>query len=118
MAKCWKVPLLRHGQGVTRQGDHEISVPPATNCDVALAHFKFLERFERKIAAAVDDAQYFGQSVEYRLLEAAIAMAGNRSLLGPESLQLASDCMLIHGTAGSRLTPLRCPWPSHRPSIA
>lgn len=105
MAKCWKVPLLRHGQGITRHGDHEISVPPATNCDVALAHFKFFAGFHRKFAAAVEDAQYFRQSVEYRMLEAAIAMAGNRSLLGPESRRYTGpeslvNAMLLERVAG------------------
>jgi hypothetical protein len=85
MAECWKVPLLRNGRGITRQGDHEISVPPATNCDVALAHFKFFTGFDRKFTAAVEDGQYYGQSVEYRLLKAEIKLLGDRSLLAPES---------------------------------
>jgi len=83
--KCWKVPLLKHGQGITRRGDHEISVPPTTTCDVALAHFKFFAGFGRKIADAVADAQYYHQSLEYRFLQAAIDAVGNRSLLAPES---------------------------------
>lgn len=95
LAKCWKVPLLKHGEGITRRGDHEISVPPATNCDVALAHFKFFTGFDRKVAAAVDDAQYHRQSVEYRLLAAAITMVGNRSLLGPESRRYTGPESLV-----------------------
>lgn len=93
--KCWKVPLLKHGEGITRRGDHEISVPPATTCDVALAHFKFLPGFERKVAAAVADAQYFGQSLEYRFLQAAIAAVENRSLLGPESRRYTGPESLV-----------------------
>lgn len=103
MTKCWKVPLLRHGQGITRRGDHEISVPPATNCDVALAHFKFLPGFDRKVAAAVADAQYFGHSLEYRFLQAAIAAVGQGSLLGPESRRYAGPESLV---AANLLQPI------------
>lgn len=95
MTKCWKVPLLKHGQGITRRGDHEISVAPATNCDVALAHFKFLPRFDRRVAMAVADAQYYGQSLEYRFLQAAIAAVGDRSLLGAESRRYAGPESLV-----------------------
>lgn len=95
MTKCWKVPLLKDGQGIARRGDHEISVPPATNCDVALAHFKFLAGLEGKVAAAVADAQYFGHSLEYRFLQAAIATIGHRSLLGPESRRFTGSESLV-----------------------
>jgi hypothetical protein len=93
--KCWKVPLLKHGQGITRQGDHEISVPPATSCDVALAHFKFLAGFAGKVTAAVADAQYHFQSLEYRFLQAALTAVGDRSLLGPESRRYAGPESLV-----------------------
>jgi hypothetical protein len=93
--KCWKVPLLKNGQGITRRGDHEISVPPTTNCDVALAHFKFLAGLEWKVATAIADAQYFGHSLEYRFLQAAIAAVGNGSLLGPESRRYTGPESLV-----------------------
>lgn len=95
MPKSWKIPLLKHGQGITRVGDHEISVPPATNCDVALAHFKFVAGFTRKVATAVDDGQYYKESVHYRFLQAAITAVGNRSLLGPESRRYAGPESLV-----------------------
>lgn len=93
--KCWKVPLLKNGAGITRRGDHEISVPPTTNCDVALAHFKFLNGVEQKVAAAVADGQYYRQSLEYRFLQAAIAAVGNGSLLGPESRRYTGPESLV-----------------------
>ena len=52
LAKNWKVPLLRHGCGIVRHGDHEVSVPPGAGLDIALAHFKFYPALDRGCAAA------------------------------------------------------------------
>ena len=46
-------------------------------------------------AAAVADAQYFGHSLEYRFLQAAIATIGHRSLLGPESRRFTGSESLV-----------------------
>ena len=51
--------------------------------------------FERKLAAAVEDGQYYAESVEYRFLQAAIAVAGDRSLLGPESRRYTGPESLV-----------------------
>lgn len=94
LAKSWKVPLLRHGSGVRRIGDHEISVPPTPGPAVALAHFKFYPGLDDKVADAVKRGQYYNASMEYRFLQAAVARLGGESLLGPESVRYSGPSSL------------------------
>jgi hypothetical protein len=49
MAQSWKAPLLKHGFGVVRTGDHEISVAPSPEVTAALAHFKLHPDLDAKI---------------------------------------------------------------------
>jgi hypothetical protein len=84
-AKCWKVPLLKHGQGITRIGDHEISEPPRAEVAAALAHFKFSPDLDAKIEGALRERQYYSGSIEYAFLKAVIDFMGSESLIGPET---------------------------------
>jgi hypothetical protein len=86
LGKSWKVPLLKHGHGVVRRGDHEINLPPrATDLSPALAHFKFYPDLDAKIDNALREKQYYGGSVEYSFLKAAIELFGGETLIGPET---------------------------------
>lgn len=86
LAKTWKVPLLKHGEGIVRRGDHEISVAPrATDLPTALAHFKFYPDLDAKIDGALREQQYYGGSLEYSFLKTAIDLFGGDTLLGPET---------------------------------
>ena len=98
----WKAPLLKHGCGVTRRGDHALSVVPANPIEAALAHFKFYPDLDAKIAQALTERQYVAGSVQYELLKASIDLMGEESLVtwetcaydGPASLEAAQ---LMHG---------------------
>ena len=93
----WKSPLLKHGAGVTRVGDHSLSVCPAPGLEGALAHFKFYPDLDAKIAMALHERQYVSGSVQYAILQAAIDVMGDESLVtwetcrydGPASLERA-----------------------------
>ena len=86
LGKTWKVPLLKHGGGIVRRGDHEISVAPrAIDLSPGLAHFKFYPDLDAKIDNALRQKQYFGGSVEYAFLKAALELFGGESLVGPET---------------------------------
>jgi hypothetical protein len=94
----FKVPLLRHGVGIARNGAHKINISPTQANAVALAHYKFLPDLDQKIATAVSERQYFAGSVEYRVLELATAKLAFESLVysrsrhftGPDSLVAAN----------------------------
>ncbi|HXQ14408.1 MAG TPA: glycosyltransferase family 2 protein [Caulobacteraceae bacterium] len=86
LSKSWKVPLLKHGCGIVRKGDHEVSAAPrASDLSAALAHFKFYPDLDAKIDNALREKQYYGGSTEYAFLKAAIELFGQESLLGPEA---------------------------------
>ncbi|HEY5106014.1 MAG TPA: glycosyltransferase family 2 protein [Caulobacteraceae bacterium] len=97
-AKSWKVPLLKHGCGVRRLGDHEISVAPATSGATALAHFKFCPDLDGKIERALSERQYYNASAEYAFLKTAIEELGSDSLVGAETRRFEGAASL--GTAG------------------
>jgi hypothetical protein len=86
LGKNWKIPLLKHGWGIVRRADHEISVAPrATDLSAALAHFKFYPDLDAKIDNALREKQYYGGSIEYAFLKAAIELFGGENLVGPET---------------------------------
>jgi|SRR5579871_586481 len=86
LSKSWKVPLLKHGCGVVRKGDHEVSAAPqASDLSAALAHFKFYPDLDAKIASALHEKQYYAGSIEYSFLKATIELFGGETLLGPET---------------------------------
>jgi hypothetical protein len=86
LGKTWKVPLLKHGWGIVRRADHEISVAPReADLSTALAHFKFYPDLDAKIDDALREKQYQAGSVEYSFLKAALELFGQDNLVGPET---------------------------------
>lgn len=81
LAKTWKVPLLKHGHGVTRLTDHEIDIQPETSLMGTLAHFKFSPDLDSKIIWALESRSYYNSSMEYRFLQAAIQYLDDESLI-------------------------------------
>jgi hypothetical protein len=84
-AKSWKIPLLKHGCGIVRIADHEISLAPRAELSAAIAHFKFCPDLDAKIERALDGKQYFNGSSEYALLKTAIELMGQETLIAPET---------------------------------
>jgi hypothetical protein len=95
LAKNWKVPLLKHGQGIRYVNDHEISVHPAPGIQGCLAHFKFCPNLDEKIAFALSSGAYYNASMEYRFLAATIERLEERSLLAPESMKYCGPESLV-----------------------
>jgi hypothetical protein len=94
----WKSPLLKHGSGITRVGEHRMTIAPSPDAAaVALAHFKFCPNLDEKIAVALNEGQHYASSAEYAFLKAAIDFLGEESLIaretrrfdGPKSLEEA-----------------------------
>jgi hypothetical protein len=96
-AAVWKAPLLKHGAGVARVGDHTLSVTPSTRIAAAFAHFKLYPGLDAKIDRALRERQYANRSLEYAFLDAARRLMGADSLVaaptrrftGPRSFQEA-----------------------------
>ena len=88
-----KIPLIKHGNGILRQGAHYTNTVPSFDNQVALAHFKFYPDFDSKLNEALVNCQYYGASVEYRFLNLFIEKHENESLLCKESVKFsdASD---------------------------
>jgi hypothetical protein len=93
--KTWKAPLLKHGCGVTRINNHELSIVPHTAIAGALAHFKFGPDLDAKIETAVREGQYYHRSMEYRLLAAAIRLLGDETLVGGETRRFDGPQSLV-----------------------
>ncbi len=102
----WKVPLLKNGVGIVRNGDHEISLaPPSVALTGALAHFKFYPGLDTKIETALKEGQYTKASAHYRFLDLATRVLGDepliglqtRTFFGSESLEVAG---LLRGDLG------------------
>jgi hypothetical protein len=99
----WKSPLLKHGVGVVRSGDHRLNIAPSPGVEGVLAHFKFYPDLDAKIAMALKERQYVSGSLQYRILKTAIDLMGEESLVtwetcryeGPASLEAAQ---LMRGT--------------------
>jgi hypothetical protein len=81
----WKAPLLKHGSGVTRVGDHLLSIAPRTRLGCAIAHFKLYPGLDAKIERALRERQYANQSLEYAFLDACIRLMGDTPLAAPET---------------------------------
>lgn len=97
-ALLWKFPLLRHGSGVTRTGDHTISDREfTTSVSGALAHFKFYPDLDAKIDSALAEGQYFKGSVEYQFLDAARQQIGDRSLISDQTRRYTGPQSLVGG---------------------
>ncbi len=103
----WKVPLLKHGCGIIRIGDHEVSArPTGGEVTAALAHFKFYPDLDAKIATALTERQYFNGSMEYAFLDAAIRLLGGERLVSEKTRRFAGanslqEAALIQGAAAN-----------------
>lgn len=82
-AKSWKVPLIKHNQGIRHIGDHEINVAPELDLMGTLAHFKFAPNLDDKIAGAIASGAYNNGSMEYKFLHEVITRFDETSLLHP-----------------------------------
>lgn len=99
----WKVPLIRTRSGVTLESVHNVSVQPPMDVELALAHFKFGPDLDARIAGALLSRNYWGASMEYEFLKAAIDTLSTESLIfpgsaryeGPGSLHAAGLCFAI-----------------------
>jgi hypothetical protein len=94
VSQLFKVPLLKHGQGVKRIGSHYVNAPPPAEDLVALAHFKFYPGVFQKIATAISEKQHWGESIEYRWLHAIMENLANESLLCPASRKFEGSASL------------------------
>jgi hypothetical protein len=90
----WKVPLLKNGAGIHRDGNHELDISPASEVTGALAHFKFYPGLDAKIAVALAEQQYARESRHYRFLAAAIEHLGDEPLVGPETRRYSGPASL------------------------
>ena len=80
--KMWKVPLLKHGQGVKRIMKHEATRPPSIPQGLALVHFKFFPGFIHKVVDAIQQSQYYRNSMEYKLIHLALQKFPDYCLTG------------------------------------
>ena len=89
-----KVPLLKHGVGVRRVGDHTLDIVPRVETCAALAHFKFYPGLDAKIDRAMREQQYANRSTEYAFLDAARRLFGDASLIGPPTRRFTGPAAL------------------------
>jgi len=93
----YKVPLLKHGNGIRSIDDHAINVGTSTANGMAFAHYKFTPCLDRKIETAVKERQYLNGSAEYRWLALAkeripfenLVCSRTRLFTGPDSFVAA-----------------------------
>lgn len=99
----FKIPLLKHGAGIRRIGDHRIDTGPSPANAVALAHFKFTPGLDDKIATAVNEQQYFEGSFEYKVLALATGKLSFAPLVCQHTRQFNGADSLV---AANLLSPL------------
>lgn len=63
--QMFKTPLFKGGNGVRLITNHRTIPLPLAKTTGALLHFKYLDDFATKVAAAVSSGQFFGGSIEY-----------------------------------------------------
>jgi hypothetical protein len=94
VAKLWKVPLVKTGQGVSRTTPHDVSITPPESIQLALAHFKFYPQLDRRIAESLERGSHFSGALEYRFLKAVIEHYGDVDLVAEPSVQYRSPADL------------------------
>lgn len=70
--KMWKVPLVKHGNGVERIMIHEANITPTSEINIALCHFKYYPGIDEKISQAIERSEYYRGALEYRIIDLAI----------------------------------------------
>lgn len=82
-----KIPLIKHGNGILRQGAHYTNTVPSFDNQVALAHFKFYPDFDAKLKEALMKREYYGGSIEYQFLNFILEKHEHGSLLCEDSVK-------------------------------
>lgn len=90
IAKLWKVPLLKTGQGIARPDAHNVSIEPPTEVQLALAHFKFYPELDLRIQEAFSRDGHFQGGVEYRFLKTVLELFPDDDLFCPASVEYRS----------------------------
>jgi hypothetical protein len=94
IAKTWKVPLVKTGQGIVRLDPHNVNVRPPESIQLGLAHFKFYPGLDERVQNALDRQGYFQASVEYRFLDAILKLFPDERLVCPRSVLFRSPADL------------------------
>jgi Glycosyl transferase family 2 len=90
IAKLWKVPLLKTGEGIARPNAHDVSVEPPDEVQLALAHFKFFPELDLRVQEALSRDGHFQGGVEYRFLQAVLELFPDEELVCPASVEYRS----------------------------
>jgi hypothetical protein len=94
IAKTWKVPLVKTGEGIVRLDPHNVNVRPSDSIQLGLAHFKFYPGLDARVQNALHRQGYFQASVEYRFLDAVLSLMPDERLVCPRSVQFRSPADL------------------------
>ena len=94
VAKMWKAPLLKTGEGIRRTNAHSVSVLPSDVMQLGLAHFKFYPGLDARVEDALQRKGYFQASVEYRFLRTILDLLPDEPLIGPKSVEYRSPASL------------------------
>jgi hypothetical protein len=94
VARMWKVPLLKTGEGIVRTNAHSVNARPPDRIQLGLAHFKFYPGLDKRVQDALQRQGYFGASVEYRFLQALLELFPDEPLTCPRSIEYRSPASL------------------------
>ena len=94
VARMWKVPLLKTGEGIVRTNAHTVNARPTDQVQLGLAHFKFYPGLDKRVQDALKRQGYFGASVEYRFLQALLELFPDEPLTFPRSVKYRSPASL------------------------
>lgn len=90
LAKLWKVPLLKTGEGIVRTDAHNVNIEPPTDIQLALAHFKFYPKLDLRVREALSRDGHFQGGVEYKFLETILELFPDKDLICPRSVEYRS----------------------------
>jgi hypothetical protein len=91
VCQLYKVPLLKHGFGISRVGSHYVNAGSVADW-VALAHFKLYPGLPSKISRVLEEKQR--DAPEYRWLNEAIEQLADVSLLCEETCEFDGSASL------------------------
>ena len=94
VAKMWKAPLLKTGEGIKRTNAHSVSIMPSDIMRIGLAHFKFYPGLDARVADALQRKGYFQASVEYRFLRTILDLLPDEPLIAPMSVEYRSPASM------------------------
>ena len=93
--------------GINYVSDHEINCSPNLDIMGTLAHFKFCPNLDSKIQFALESGVYYNDSMEYKLLNAAINYLGPKSLLSKESVKYENVDSFVNAGLSANLLGLK-----------